>query len=354
MARIRSIKPGFFKDDRLFDAEKATGLPLRVAFAGLWTVADREGRFKWQPRVIKTDVLPYDDVDFEAVLVALCEIGKVQRYRVAGKEYGLVSGFKEHQTVNMKEAASVLPPPSEGEKAPNSHAEGAPTDELLCDHMPARESMCGHSMEGKGREGKERVLSAGADQSLFATPQSVKQPQPRKAGTRKQYPADFEEFWAGYPTDANMSKAEAMAPWSKMGPDERRQAIAALPEFQAYCSENRNWYRPVHAVKFLKARRFEQFAEHQQQVAVAAETRNAMLAETERAWNGRAAALLSRIGREAFERWFLGAELIEGPPVIIRVAKDFQRDHILARYGMYLHELFGADVSVERCGDACG
>ena len=57
MARIRTIKPEFFRHEALFEAEHRAGLPLRLAFAGLWTAADREGRFKWRPRQLKLDVL---------------------------------------------------------------------------------------------------------------------------------------------------------------------------------------------------------------------------------------------------------------------------------------------------------
>lgn len=71
MARIRTIKPEFFRHAGLFDLEQETGLPLRVAFAGLWTAADREGRFAWKPRELKLDCLPFDLVDFSRVLDAL-------------------------------------------------------------------------------------------------------------------------------------------------------------------------------------------------------------------------------------------------------------------------------------------
>jgi hypothetical protein len=70
LARIRTIKPEFFRHADLYEAEKETGLPLRLAFAGLWTAADREGRFKWRPRELKLDCLPHDDVDFSRVLDA--------------------------------------------------------------------------------------------------------------------------------------------------------------------------------------------------------------------------------------------------------------------------------------------
>ena len=46
MSRIRTVKPELFKHEELFDTELASGLPLRLAFTGLFTVADCEGRFK--------------------------------------------------------------------------------------------------------------------------------------------------------------------------------------------------------------------------------------------------------------------------------------------------------------------
>lgn len=119
MARIRTIKPEFFKHEDLFDAEQETGLPLRLAFAGLWTVCDREGRFEWRPRSIKTDVLPYDDVDFSRVLDTLATRGFVVRYRVAGKDYGLVPGFSRHQVINNRESDSKLPEPPQSPDIPD-------------------------------------------------------------------------------------------------------------------------------------------------------------------------------------------------------------------------------------------
>jgi hypothetical protein len=111
MGRIRTIKPEFFKHEELFDAEQETGLPLRLAFAGLWTVCDREGRFEWRARVLKTDVLPYDDVDFARVLDALATRGFLVRYSVGGRDFGVVPGFSKHQAVNPRESGSKLPPP---------------------------------------------------------------------------------------------------------------------------------------------------------------------------------------------------------------------------------------------------
>ncbi len=111
MPRIRTVKPAFFKHEGLFDLEHETKLPIRVAFAGLWTCCDREGRFLWRPRQLKTDILPYDDVDFSRVLDALATRGFVVRYASGGEDFGHIPSWPKHQVVNHREAASVIPPP---------------------------------------------------------------------------------------------------------------------------------------------------------------------------------------------------------------------------------------------------
>ena len=152
MARIRSIKPEFFRHHGLYELEQETGLPIRVAFAGLWTVADREGRFKWKIPELKLDCLPFDDVDFSRVLHALATRGYVCKYTHDTREYGWIPRFIDHQVINNKESASVLPPP--------------PQDTDSDDDL-TRASRVAHACptplnldqgEGKGREGKGRDI----------------------------------------------------------------------------------------------------------------------------------------------------------------------------------------------------
>jgi hypothetical protein len=111
MARKRLISPEFFKHGSLFDAEQSTGLPLRLAFAGLWCQADKEGRFKWRPRELKLDILPYDQTDFGAVLSALQTFGFVKAYVVDGEAFGVIPSFGKWQTFHHTERPSVLPSP---------------------------------------------------------------------------------------------------------------------------------------------------------------------------------------------------------------------------------------------------
>ena len=152
--RIRTIKPEFFHHEGLFEAEIETQLPLRVAFAGLWCIADREGRFKWEPRRIGVQVLPYDGVDFSRVLDALATRAFVLKYRVGDACFGWIPSFLKHQVINNRESESVLPDP-EG----NIEETPANTDES--DASATRDPREDHACrkEGKGREGKEGVVT---------------------------------------------------------------------------------------------------------------------------------------------------------------------------------------------------
>lgn len=107
MARARNIKPSFFTNDKLGELP-----PLaRLLFAGLWCVADREGRAEDRPKRIKAELLPYDVCDVEALLHALAVGGFIRRYAVNGQAIIQVINFARHQNPHLKEKASILPAP---------------------------------------------------------------------------------------------------------------------------------------------------------------------------------------------------------------------------------------------------
>jgi hypothetical protein len=117
------VKPQFFTHYELYEAEQQSGLPLRLAYEGLWCVADREGRFEWKPPVLKLDILPYDTLDFGSILTALEKAGFVRGYTVDGRKYGVIPTFSRHQNPHVHERASVIPPPPE----PNGNGNHAST-----------------------------------------------------------------------------------------------------------------------------------------------------------------------------------------------------------------------------------
>ena len=114
MSKIRTVKPELFRHEQLFEAEQQSGFPLRLLFIGLFTVVDAEGRFRWRPRQLKLDILPYDEMNFNAALNALVDFGFVQRYEYEGEYYGYIPTWHNHQSINQREPESVLPDPQRG------------------------------------------------------------------------------------------------------------------------------------------------------------------------------------------------------------------------------------------------
>jgi hypothetical protein len=111
MAKIRTVKPELFRHEELYEIEKNYQLPIRISFVGLFTCCDREGRFRWRPKQLKLDVLPYDDIRMEDVLSALLNNGFIVQYSVDGEVYGYIPSWNKHQYINNRESASVLPEP---------------------------------------------------------------------------------------------------------------------------------------------------------------------------------------------------------------------------------------------------
>lgn len=102
MARSRNIKPGFFSNEALGECSPYA----RLLFAGLWTLADREGRLEDRPKRIKVQVLPFDDVDVDPLLDELAKRSFLVRYEVGGDRYIQIVNFARHQ--NPQDRKSVV------------------------------------------------------------------------------------------------------------------------------------------------------------------------------------------------------------------------------------------------------
>ena len=113
MARKRYIKPGLFKNEVLGEAD-----PLHtLLFAGLWVLADKEGRLECRPKKIKAEIFPYRfDYDPSMGLDWLKHESFINLYKVDDKEYIQINNWRRHQTPHHKEVGSEIPPePEHGE-----------------------------------------------------------------------------------------------------------------------------------------------------------------------------------------------------------------------------------------------
>lgn len=122
MARIRSAKPDWWQK------EKWCALPrdVRFTYKGIWEVmADDEGRFQADTRLVKAQVWPLDDditpkkleqwlAQLERVMVTRTDgtkVPAVQLYTVDGVRYGYLAGFEKHQKISHRTPSKLPSPP---------------------------------------------------------------------------------------------------------------------------------------------------------------------------------------------------------------------------------------------------
>lgn len=111
MARIRAIKPDFFR------SEDVSALPLRarLTWIGLWTHCDDHGRTKDNLKLIKADVWPLDNItlrEIEEDLATLADQGRIVRYQVDAKRYLAVVNWHAHQSINRPGKPKHPAPPT--------------------------------------------------------------------------------------------------------------------------------------------------------------------------------------------------------------------------------------------------
>lgn len=107
MARIRSIHPGFFTDEDFV----SVGMSARLLFLGLGVQADDKGIFEWKPLTLKMRIFPGDNVDLQAMLVELEEVGAIRRFTFGEKTYGAIRNFRKFQ--KPKTPNDIYPAPAE-------------------------------------------------------------------------------------------------------------------------------------------------------------------------------------------------------------------------------------------------
>ena len=106
MARIRTIKPEFWRDEDL----SSISVEASLLAIGLLNVADDEGYFNANHKLIEADVFPLRElsVSIHELLSELSKIGYITIYDGSdGKKYGHVTNFSKHQKVNRSVPSKI-------------------------------------------------------------------------------------------------------------------------------------------------------------------------------------------------------------------------------------------------------
>lgn len=233
MARIRSLKPEFFTDEKIGDLSPWA----RLCFQGLWTQADARGRMEDRPRFLKVQIFPYDELDINELLDQLHGAGFIIRYEVDGKRYIQVVNFEKHQRLSGKEASApstipALPGCYSSPKSEATEKQSEPTceaQENTCEAVRIQEGSGGEApvkhlgsarertgaQERKGKEGNGKEGGVG---------ETIEKPPKPPSLPAAEIELDFERFWEAYPPrSGDRKRAEALAKYGVL----RRRGVDA-------------------------------------------------------------------------------------------------------------------------------
>jgi hypothetical protein len=108
MARIRTIKPDFFADEKISKLRR----DVRLLFIGLWVFSDDYGTVRSNPVWIKSNVFPYDEElrvnDVKTWLDALVKARMLEPFEYNGEGFYNIRTFCSHQRVE-KPSRPIIP-----------------------------------------------------------------------------------------------------------------------------------------------------------------------------------------------------------------------------------------------------
>lgn len=260
--RARLIKPGFFRDVKLLRLPVLT----RHLFAGLWCLADRDGRLEDEPLQIKIDVLPIDDGDVDAMLNDLAAAGFIRRYQVDQRRYIQVTNFLKHQSPNVREPASTIPAPCEYGTgtipAPDEHFTDVASAHTGTDtpHPPASPLDPPASLSPTPPIPTPPFIPpytplTPGDNTHAHAREAPATPATDTETPPKRYPADFERLWTRFPQKGRTDKPGAFAEFKRQrpSPDELDSGLTRWEQSQRWADGF-----IVSLKKWLHERRFEE------------------------------------------------------------------------------------------------
>ncbi len=110
MARIRTVKPEFWDDEKLARVSR----DARLTFIGMWNHSDDYGVVKGHASWLKHQIYPYDELkveQFQKWLDELQTIRVILPFQVNDEKFYYIPKFQEHQVVNKpSKQRNPLPP----------------------------------------------------------------------------------------------------------------------------------------------------------------------------------------------------------------------------------------------------
>lgn len=109
MARIRSIKPEFWEDEKI----GSLPIPCRLFYIGLWNLADDQGVFRANSSILKSRIFPYDEnlrvSEISKWLDALVKAQMIIPISYKNESYYIIRTFRDHQKFDPRYPNNLIP-----------------------------------------------------------------------------------------------------------------------------------------------------------------------------------------------------------------------------------------------------
>jgi hypothetical protein len=204
MARIRSIKPEFWSDEKIVELDPVA----RLFFIGLWNFADDNGNLVKSVKRIKMQVFPADLIDCSELIDSLSDHGLLIQYSVNGENFLHIKGFKKHQVINRPSKTTLPEPPKEATLTERSLTEGK-------------------GREGKGEERKGEELANVVERLLLTDGSHFELTQ-----------GHLDEFQRAYPAVKVADEFREMRVWCMANPGKRKTRSGILRFVNTWLSKD--------------------------------------------------------------------------------------------------------------------
>lgn len=249
MARIRTIKPEFWRHEDLSELSEATHLLA----ASLLNYADDEGYFNANHRLVKAECCPLREPSV-SVQDSLNQLAGIAYVRLGtggdGKRYGQVVHFAKHQRINRPTVSKIKEIEIDWDGSRHAHSR-------LTEPSPP---------EGNREQGRELEQTMPPDGGgVVEEGSSTEKEADASSGDR--YPQEFAELWEMYREhigEKNSSKAKAYGFWKRLKPPERENCYFGLSEYCVWAIEERKKRTDVklkHLETFINGRNWEAYLE---------------------------------------------------------------------------------------------
>lgn len=232
MARIRTIKPSFWEDEKIARLPRA----CRLFYIGMWNQADDMGVIRGNPALLKSAIFPYDEdlrvSEVQKWIDALVNARMLIPITYKSESYYIIRTFRSHQKFDARYPNFIIPKEISSKETDN-YEQSVCTQRAPAEYPP-REG----EWEWEREYNTPYIPPSGdvcddSENEISNNPPKHPKEEKEKSSAKKEKELNysFEEFWELY--DKKVGKKDILIKkWLKISDEERESAMSYIPKYK--------------------------------------------------------------------------------------------------------------------------